>query len=446
MYYFIKTFGCQMNENDSGVIASILRDNGYFPCASSDGADIIIVNTCCVRQSAENRALGFIGSLKSLKEQRPDRIIAVCGCMSQKPDTAELLQKKYRHIDIITGTFATTRLAQYIEAYAATGERIVDIEERYNSGEIEHICTKPFGEGGYRAQVNINFGCNNFCSYCIVPYVRGRERSISPDEIIRQIKLLAESGVKEVQLLGQNVNAYGKDSPESGWDFSRLLRAVHQINGIERIRYMTSHPRDFNRHLAETIVGLPKVCPHFHLPVQSGCDRILELMNRGYTTVEYLEKLEMIRELTPDATITSDIIVGFPGETEADFQQTLDFIREAHFDAAYTFIYSRRTGTPAADMPGHLSTEVKTARLQRLMAVQNPISLALNEKLIGTVQEIMVDGISKNRSNMLSGRTAGSKITVFPISTGLNPGDLVRIRITAARTWNLYGVLSKNID
>jgi len=446
MYYYIKTFGCQMNENDSGLISTLLKSNGYLPCATPDAADIIIVNTCCVRQSAENRALGFIGSLKSLKEARPELIIAVCGCMSQQSDTAEILQKKYRQVGIITGTFATALLPQYIEDYATTGQRIIDIEARYDHKEIGNICPEPNEQQAYRAQVNINFGCNNFCSYCIVPYVRGRERSRDPQEIINQISCLAACGVKEVQLLGQNVNSYGKDMPEAGWDFARLLEQINQITGIERIRYMTSHPRDFNRRLAETIAALPKVCRHFHLPVQSGCDRLLTLMNRGYTTKAYLDKLAMIRQLTPDAAVTSDIIVGFPGETEEDFQQTLGFIQQARFDAVYTFIYSQRSGTKAAEMPHQISAEIKNLRLQQLMAVQNPISLARNEELVGTVQEIMVDGISKNNTVMMSGRTSGNKIVVFPKSEGLKAGDLVKISITAAGTWNLSGAISENID
>lgn len=439
MYYYIQTFGCQMNENDSKHIAALLKAAGHLPCNEVEDADIIIINTCCVRESAENRALGFIGSLKHLKDQKSELVIAVCGCMSQKEGNADILASKYRHIGIIIGTFAIAFLPQYIEEYMATGQRIIDIAERYDIEEPAYTIPERASELPHKAQVNINFGCNNFCTYCIVPYVRGRERSRKPAEIIAEITALAKSGVKEVQLLGQNVNSYGKDMGAEGWNFAQLLSAVSDIDGIERIRYMTSHPRDFNRELAEVIAALPKVCSHFHLPVQSGCDRILQMMNRGYTTAQYKEKIDIIHELIADATITTDIIVGFPGETDADFEQTLHFLQEIEFDAAYTFIYSKRSGTVAAEFPNHLPAEVKKERLQVLMDIQNPISLKQNQKLIGTVQQIMVDGVSKNREDMLSGRTPGNKIAVFPQRSNLQPGDIIPLKIDAAKTWNLLG-------
>lgn len=442
MQYYIKTLGCQMNENDSTLISSLLKKLGHIPCLNYQEADIIIINTCCIRESAETKALGFIGTIKSLKAANPKLIIAVCGCMSQNKETALILKEKHQHVGIIIGTFSTSLLPQYIEEYAVTGKRIIDIEERYENQEIGRVYADPPSEQSYKAQVNINFGCDNFCSYCIVPYVRGRERSRAAKEIIADITRLADLGVKEVQLLGQNVNSYGKDMPEQQWDFARLLCQINEIEGIERIRYMTSHPRDFDLRLAETIAGLDKVCHHFHLPIQSGCDRLLKLMNRGYSVKEYRAKLDLIRELMPDATITSDIIVGFPGETDEDFQETLDFLTSARFDAAYTFIYSRRSGTAAAQLPNHLDNKLKKERLQILMDLQNPISLAHNQKLLETSQEIMVDGISKTKADMMSGRTSGNKIVVFPYKNGLNPGDLVKIKITAAKTWSLSGILS----
>jgi tRNA-2-methylthio-N6-dimethylallyladenosine synthase len=442
MNFYLKTFGCQMNDHDSNLIAALLENAGHQACEVLEEADIIVVNTCCVRQSAEDRALGFIGSIKSLKESKPELVIVVCGCMSQQEQTAELLRSKYHHIGIIIGTFAAAFLPQYIETYAATGRTIVDIAERYDSLGQASPCSGLEPDADYKARVNINFGCNNYCSYCIVPYVRGRERSRQPEEILDEINRLAAAGVREVQLLGQNVNSYGKDfeAGAEGWNFARLLTAVSNIGGIERIRYMTSHPRDFDRQLAETISILPKVCHHYHLPVQSGSDRLLALMNRGYATDEYLRKLALIRKLTPDAAITTDIIVGFPGESEEDFHHTLDFLREAHFDAAYTFIYSRRSGTKAAEMPGHLEPEIKKERLQLLMATQNPISLAQNKKLVGTLQQVMVEGASRTHPEMTSGRNDGNKIVVFPRRPGLRPGDLVTIKITAAQTWNLSGI------
>lgn len=441
MNFYIKTFGCQMNDHDSNLIAALLKNAGHQPCGSAEEADIIVVNTCCVRQSAEDRALGFIGSAKGLKANNPRLILVVCGCMSQQKETAAVLRDKYRHIGIIIGTFAMPFLPQYIETYAATGQTIIDIEERYEDSGIDSLCGEPLADASYKSQVNINFGCNNFCSYCIVPYVRGRERSRRPEEILAEIADQAKCGVREVQLLGQNVNSYGKDFSAGEWNFARLLSAVSAIDGIERIRYMTSHPRDFDRQLAEAISVLPKVCRHFHLPVQSGSDRLLSLMNRGYTTDEYLRKLALIRELTPDAAITTDLIVGFPGESEDDFQQTLDFLREARFDAAYTFIYSRRSGTKAAEMPGHLDLDTKKQRLQLLMATQNPISLAQNKKLVGSLQEVVVEGESKNRPEMSCGRNGGNKIVVFPSRPGLKPGNLATIKITGAKTWNLSGIV-----
>ena len=440
MHYYIQTFGCQMNENDSRHIAALLNAAGDTPCDDLNAADIIIVNTCCVRENAENKALGFLGSLKHLKEANPQLIIAVCGCMSQKNGTAELLTQKYRHISIIIGTFALPRLPQYIEQYAALGKTIIDIEERYDIEEPSYAGSlMKNADEPHKAQVNINYGCNNFCTYCIVPYVRGRERSRQPQAIIDEISQLAQLGVKEIQLLGQNVNSYGNDWPDNKWNFGRLLQEVNDINGVERIRYMTSHPRDFSQSLAETIALLPKVCPHFHLPVQSGCDRILKLMNRGYTIKEYRQKIIAVRQIIPDATITTDLIVGFPGETDDDFRQTLEFVKEMRFDSAYTFIYSRRNGTIAANLPNQISEEIKKERLQTLMEIQNPISLSINQQLIGSIQKIMIDGISKNNEKMLSGRTPGNKIVVFPRKNNWHPGESADIYITDAKTWNLLG-------
>ena len=437
--FYIQTFGCQMNENDSRLIAGLLRSAGHQPAEGLADADLVVVNTCCVRENAENRALGFLGSLKHWKEEVPGRIIAVMGCMAQKSGTAELLQKSYRHIGIVIGTFAGAKLPRYVEEYAASGERIIDTEERYGEEELKRCeVLAPTIESGYRAQVNINYGCNNFCSYCIVPYVRGRERSRSVSEIVDEVNALTANGVREIQLLGQNVNSYGREL-ENGIDFAYLLQQVSKVEGLERIRYMTSHPRDFDQRLAETIARLPKVCRHFHLPLQSGCDRLLTQMNRGYQTAQSRPLLQQIRRLFPQATITTDLIVGFPGETEKDFQETLDFVCECRFDAAYTFLYSRRPGTPAADMPEQVSDAVKKERLQRLMAIQDPISLALNEQLVGRTLSVMVEGISKQNNSMMSGRTDGNKIVIFPLQKSARPGDLLDIEIRTAHTWNLYG-------
>ena len=433
-----------MNENDSQLISGLMISAGYESCADAALADVIIVNTCCVRESAENRALGYIGSLKKLKQERPDVVICVTGCMAQKTGTSELLSKSYRHVGIITGTFASSRLPRYISEYEATGEPIIDIEERYDGEELIRSKETSLAQGqtSWRAKVNINFGCNNFCSYCIVPYVRGRERSRVPVDIIQEVQSLAAGGVREIELLGQNVNSYGKEFVCGQVDFAGLLQSLDRVEGIERIRYMTSHPRDLDQRLVETIVASRHVCRHFHLPVQSGCDRILDLMNRGYTTAKYKEKLAMIRSLCPDAVVTTDLIVGFPGETEDDFRQTLDFVGECCFDAAYTFVYSRRSGTPAAKMQDQVEEKVKKERLLRLMAVQDPISLQINQKMVGKKYEVMVEGQSKNDPSTFSGRTEGNKIVVFPNTRNYLPGDKCNVYIKEAKTWNLVGELS----
>ena len=441
MKYFIQTFGCQMNECDSSHIAALLSEAGHSPVENREEADIILVNTCCVRQTAENRALGYIGSLKGLKEQKPGLIIAVCGCMVQKDGATADFLRRYRHVGLLLGTFAIYRIPEHIASYQSRGEVIVDVKETYTEEENTSLLVP--GATGYSARVNIIYGCNNFCTYCIVPYVRGREHSREPRRILAEVSALAKTGVKEIQLLGQNVNAYGRDMPETGWDFVRLLRELDDLGYIDRIRYMTSHPRDFTPELTEAIAASRHICRHFHLPLQSGCDRMLAAMNRGYDTAYYARLLKNIRSLMPEATITSDLIVGFPGETEEDFKQTLDFVAACKLDAAYTFLYSRRSGTPAASLPQQIEPEIKKERLQRLAAIQNPISLALNRRLIGTRQEIIVEGASKNNPDRWCGRTDGNKTAVFAYdgSGSLKPGDLISLRINSAKTWNLEGEL-----
>ena len=431
-----------MNENDSQLIAGLMTSAGHESCDDLQQADVIIVNTCCVRESAENRALGFIGSLKKLKQDKPELVICVTGCMMQKSGSLDLLRASYRHVGVLTGTFAASRLPRYIAEYAANGRRIFDVEERYDGEELLRSRDTALRQGinSWRARVNINFGCNNFCSYCIVPYVRGRERSRTPVDIIQEVQALAAGGVKEIELLGQNVNSYGREFTCGQADFAGLLQALDRIEGIERIRYMTSHPRDLDRRLVETIAKSKHVCHHFHLPVQSGCDRILDLMNRGYTASGYIEKLDMIRQNCPDAVVTTDFIVGFPSESEQDFSETLDFIQQCRFDTAYTFIYSRRSGTPAARMQEQVDELVKKERLQRLMAVQDPISLQINQRMIDKEYEVMVEGSSKNDPQTMSGRTDGNKIVIFPLAE-IKPGSKRKVKITEARTWNLLGEL-----
>ncbi|MDO4733031.1 MAG: tRNA (N6-isopentenyl adenosine(37)-C2)-methylthiotransferase MiaB [Bacillota bacterium] len=446
MQFYIQTFGCQMNENDSRLLASLLQKNGYQEVARPEDAGLILINTCCVRENAENKALGYLGSIKKLYEEDRSRVIVICGCMMQQKGKAELIRSKYPYVKIIMGTFSASRLPEYIAQVSAGTRSIIDVEEHYDGTELKYTpeTVEKALDGDYKAQVNISYGCNNFCSYCIVPYVRGRERSRSAADILEEIRLLTENGVREVQLLGQNVNSYGKDLPAAqSCDFASLLEQVCQVPGLRRVRYMTSHPRDFSYDLVDVIRKNPKICHHFHLPLQAGCDELLKRMNRGYSRKYYWELLQYIRSRIPEAVISTDLIVGFPGETEQQFQETLDFVAECRFDAAYTFIYSQRSGTPAAKMPDQIPEEEKKLRLQRLMDVQNAISLELNQAMLGKNYEVMVEGLSKNNADMLSGRTEGNKIVVFPVEAGnqIRPGDCLQLQITAAHTWNLEGEL-----
>lgn len=442
MKFYIKTFGCQMNEHDSEIIAGVLTETGYQPCTELADADIIVVNTCCIRESAENKIWGYIGNLKNAKYQKPGVIIAVLGCMTQQPDLDEQLRRMGRHLDIVLGTYQQHRLPEYISRALAGEGQIVDISE--DNRDFPDILPSR-REAGVTAQVNISYGCNNFCSYCIVPYVRGRERSRDLAAIIDEVRQAAEQGVKEIMLLGQNVNSYGKDlaraqrqagEPVSAPDFATVLEAVNAVPGIERIRYMSSHPRDFSPELVDKISGLPKVCSYYHLPLQSGCDKTLQAMNRGYDTARYREIIERIRLKSPQAAVTTDLIVGFPGETEEDFQQTLDFVASCSFDAAYTFLYSPRSGTVAAKMPEQVPLAVKKERLQRLATLQNQISLAKNQAYIGQNVRILAEGPSKNNPDCYTGRTDSNKIVIFKGKPAM-VNQLIELKITAAKTWHL---------
>lgn len=437
MKYFIKTFGCQMNEHDSEIIAGILDSAGYLPAAGLDEADVVIVNTCCIRESAENKIWGYIGNLKNCKYKKPGVVLAAVGCMMQQNTIAELLHRQGRHLDIVLGTYQQHRLPEYIARVLAGEGVIVDIGE--GSGDFPDVL--PVRRGSeLTAQVNIMYGCNNFCSYCIVPYVRGRERSRDFEAIRTELAELAAAGVKEVMLLGQNVNSYGSDWRRAGLndatDFADVLRVASDIDGLERIRYMSSHPRDFSPELVEVIAGLPKVNSYYHLPLQSGCDKTLKAMNRGYDTAKYYQIIERIRQKTPWASITTDLIVGFPGETEEDFQQCLDFVAKCRFDAAYTFIYSPRSGTPAAAMAEQVPTIVKKERLQRLSVLQNKISLEINQEYVGRRVQVLVEGLSKNNPDFYTGRTDSNKIVIFK-GEPAQVGQIVELEITGAKTWHL---------
>ncbi len=437
MQYFIKTFGCQMNEHDSEIIAGILDSAGYQPASDISAADVIIINTCCIRESAENKIWGYIGNLKACKYRKPGVILAAVGCMMQQKTLGELLQRQGRHLDIVLGTYQQHRLPEYITRVLAGEGPIVDISED-NSDFPDELPSRR--QSSFAAQVNIIYGCNNFCSYCIVPYVRGRERSRDFAAIMAELCSLAASGIKEVMLLGQNVNSYGKDWRRQGRtdapDFADLLREACSVDGLERIRYMSSHPRDFSLDLVDTISDLPKIRDYYHLPLQSGCDKILKAMNRGYNTDDYLAIIERIRQKTPTAAITTDLIVGFPGETEADFQQTLDFVNKCRFDAAYTFLYSPRSGTPAATMAEQVPLNIKKKRLQRLTMLQNQISLELNQSYLGRKVQVLVEGLSRNNSDFYTGRTASNKIVIFK-GQPEQIGQIVDLTISGAKTWHL---------
>lgn len=428
------TYGCQMNENDSERLAGQLKNIGYEKQDDLSLADLIIVNTCCVRESAENKIYGKIGDLKRLKTANPNLIIGITGCMAQKDGDAIL--KKASHVDFVMGTNKIHEISNIIAEVEQSHGRVVNVIQ----GDQEMPGDLPtIRNGSISTWIPIMYGCNNFCTYCIVPYVRGRERSRDLEDILKEVRDVASQGFKEITLLGQNVNSYGKDSASA--DFADLLTAVDKIEGIERIRYMTSHPRDLNDKVIDAIKNSRHICEQFHLPVQYGNDTILKSMNRGYTTDDYRNLVGKIRAAVPHASITTDLIVGFPGETEETFQDTLNFLKEIRYDAAYTFLYSKRSGTPAAEMQNQVSTELKKKRLQQLMDVQNQISLEINQQLEGRVLEVMVEGSSKTDENVLSGRTRTNKIVLWDKVGHEAVGQLVQIKITHPQTWVLKGEL-----
>lgn len=426
-------YGCQMSERDAETLTEITRRLGYLPSDDLETADLVIVNTCCVRESAENKILGKIGELKKLKERNSNVKIAITGCMVQQPDALERLQKRAPHVDMWSGTHNLhdfSALLQRVEQ----GEKVAEVwQEPKTILEVTPLAEK----GKLQANVNIMYGCNNFCSYCIVPHVRGRERSRKPEEILQEIETLVNNGCREVTLLGQNVNSYGKEfSP--AYDFADLLQQVDQIAFLIRVRFITSHPKDLSDKLIETVANGEKLCEHFHLPIQSGSNFILECMNRKYTREYYLSRVQKIRELIPNASLTTDIIVGFPGESEKDFEQTLAMMNQAHYSQAFTFMYSKRSGTLAAKMEDQIPLDVKKRRLQKLMSVQNQESLEWRQNMIGKLVEVLVEGPSKTNPQRLSGRTRGNELVVF--NGNLETiGSLVNVRINEAGSWTLIG-------
>jgi len=432
--YHIVTYGCQMNVHDSEKLAGMLSEIGYVETGNQSEADLVLFNTCCVRENAELRVYGNVGSLKVCKQANPNMIIGVCGCMMQQADVSAYIVKTFPFVDLVFGTHNLHHFPSLLLQALDSNQTIVEVLD--SEGEvIEHIPTRR--APGVSAWVTIMYGCNNFCSYCIVPYVRGRERSRQPADILDEINTLAKEGYKEITLLGQNVNSYGKDL-ENSYLFHDLLRDINKVDGIERIRFMTSHPKDLSDDLILAMAECSKVCEHLHLPIQAGSNRILREMNRKYTRESYLELAGKVRNLIPDIALTTDIIVGFPGETEEEFGETLDMIQRVGYDSAYTFMYSPRTGTPAARRDDQLSQAEKKDRLARLNSLQSEISKEKNLEYLGRIVEVLVEGPSKNKQDVLTGRTRTNKTVNFNGSMELI-GQLISVRITQAQSWSLEG-------
>jgi tRNA-2-methylthio-N6-dimethylallyladenosine synthase len=438
--YHIVTYGCQMNEHDSEKLAGMLDKMGYVETTSIDDATLVIYNTCCVRENAELKVYGNLGHLKRLKKERPDMIIAVCGCMMQQAHVVDEIKRKYSHVDLVFGTHNLHNFPQLLANCKQADSMLVEVWEE--EGEIiEGVPVIRKYE--LKTYVNIMYGCNNFCTYCIVPYTRGRERSRKPEDIIREIEALIAAGTKEVTLLGQNVNSYGKtlDIP---MEFADLLFEIDKLPGLERVRFMTSHPKDLSPKLIEALRDCKTLCEHIHLPVQSGSSAILKKMNRHYTKEQYLDLVQRLRQAVPSIAITTDIIVGFPGETEEDFLETLDLVQKVEYDAAFTFLYSVREGTPAAKYEEQVLDDIKHTRFNKLLDTLNDIVGRKNALLQDQIVEVLVEGESKSDSSKLMGRTRTSKLVNF---TGPKDsiGKVVQVKITDPKTFSLNGIYTDSI-
>ena len=430
--YHIVTYGCQMNVHESEKLAGILRANGYTEESEApEEADIVVFNTCCIRENAENHAMGNIGALKKIKRARPDMLIAVGGCMTQQEGAAQRLRKKFPFVDIVFGTHNLDDFGTLLTRKAAQKKAVVEVPAHEGS-----VCEEDFSfRTSYpNAWGNIMYGCNNFCSYCIVPYVRGRERSRDPEHILREVQGLLAKGYREITLLGQNVNSY---APADGTSFPQLLRRICEGQGKFRLRFMTSNPKDFGEELIAAIADLPQVCNLVHLPVQAGSDRILKLMNRHYTAREYLEKVELLRKRVPGCEVSTDIMVGFPSETEEDFRRTLELVKAADFSSAFTFVYSRRSGTRAAEMEGQIPEEVQKERIMRLVELVNAQTREKSRKYLGKTVEILCEDHDEKRGLYLGrdeyGRMGYFKSTADPV------GRFVKIKVEDASGISLYG-------
>lgn len=429
--FHITTFGCQMNEHDSEVIDGLLTERGFSSVKERKDASIVIINTCSVRDNADKRFFGTLGQLKKRKESDPSFIVCVCGCMMQQQSVVDTIKAKYPWVDVIFGTNSIHHIPELIEKVAIEKEKVVDIIE--NTEEVvEGLPAKRLFD--HKALVNIMFGCNNFCTYCIVPYTRGREKSRAPEAIVAEVKGLVADGVKEIMLLGQNVNSYDGN----GTSFAELLKMLNDVDGLERIRFMTSNPKDLSDELIEAFAVCDKLCRNLHLPIQSGSNRVLKRMNRKYTREDYLKLIEKLRKTVPDITLSTDIIVGFPGETNEDFEETLSIVKEVEYDSAFTFIYSIRKGTPAEKFEDQIEESEKHRRFDLLVNAVNEISEKKNKAYQDRVEKVLVDGVSKNDKSTLTGRTDGFKLVNFAGKKELI-GSLVDVKITDAKTFSLFG-------
>ncbi len=430
----IATFGCQMNFHDSEKIKGVLEEMGYEETDSEDKADLIVYNTCAVRENAEQRVYGRVGHLKSLKRKNPNLLIALCGCMMQQDTVIERLKQSYKHVDIVFGTHNIYKMAELLDTRMATGEQIFDIWDSYKD-IVEDLPTVR--KHKFKSSVNIIFGCNNFCSYCIVPYVRGRERSREVQDILEEIRALVADGVVEIMLLGQNVNSYGKNL-EKEETFAGLLEKIEAIDGLERIRFMTSHPKDLSDELIEVMAKSNKICPSLHLPFQSGSSKLLKDMNRRYTKESYLELVNKIKKAMPGIALTTDIIVGYPGETEEDFQDTLDVVKEVEYDSAFTFIYSKRTGTPAAVREEQVPDEISKNRFNRLIEVVNDIANKKSVAHVGGNFKVLIEEVNEKEKGMLTGRLDNGHLIHVKGSPEL-VGKILDVKVTEAKTFHLIG-------
>lgn len=434
--FCVVTFGCQMNARDSEKLVGILKQIGYAEEEKEDRADFVIYNTCTVRENANLKVYGRLGQLNRIKKKRPHMMIGLCGCMMQEPEVVEKLKKSYRYVDLVFGTHNIYKFAELITTRFESDRMVIDIWKDTDQIVEDLPSERKFS---FKSGVNIMFGCNNFCSYCIVPYVRGRERSRDPKAIIREIERLVADGVVEVMLLGQNVNSYGKtlDEPMS---FAELLQEVEKIEGLERIRFMTSHPKDLSDELIEVMKHSKKICKHLHLPVQSGSTDILKKMNRRYTKEQYLELVNKIKTAIPDISLTTDIIVGFPGETEEDFEHTMDLVRQVRYDSAFTFIYSKRTGTPAAVMENQVPDDVVHNRFDRLLAEVQNISAEVCAVHTGKTMPVLVESINDHDDTLVTGRLSNNLLVHFPGGTELI-GKIVDVHLDECKGFYYIGTM-----